>query len=187
MFKKWRMSLGHRKLLKHLAPRAKGLRRLGHISQARAILIVAPAGSSKMYESCLRLQRQLQEEKGRMVYLVAWRSDRRHQPYLQQGSSQYVIEPHEVNWLFKPNQVALIPFTDRTFDYILDFTPGGELPLQWLVNLTRAGMKVGVNAEAFQLYDMVIELTQGVEGREVWSDPVAQAWQTLQQWLEGCE
>ncbi len=186
MLRKWRLGLGTRRLMRRVKTRNKGYCRLGAFSQVQSVLIVAPAAHARMYESCLRLQERLQSQAGRRVCLVAWRSDRR-QLYLQQGRDQYVIEPHEVNWLFKPSDLALAPFTSREFDYVLDFTPTGELPLQWVVTLSRAPMKVGINARSLPLYDMVIDLPRGGEGQEAQGDMVGDAWQALQQWLEGCE
>lgn len=191
MLKRFRERWGRKKLDQHFrGTPSSGMRTLESLDTARRVLLIAPAKPVGFYEGCLRLQEDLSQS-GLVVQLVTCRNEKRGQLYLENSRDCYIIEPYDLNWFYRPNKLTLVPFVARPFDYVVDFTPQPELPLEWVVCSVKAGMKVGINPDAIAHYDMVVSLNTPLALDEANSredrDAIRALWDTLVDWLEQCD
>lgn len=194
MFKGLRIRWGTRRLQRALRRREVGRSsyRLGALEEEGSFLFIAPFDSEEAYFRCLSLQEELQGA-GKRVAVVAYRDGRKGQPYLEQGTDRHVLSPERVNFFFRPDELSLIPIRGRGYDYIIDFNQRGCLPLQWVVHLVDASVKVGLDGGALALYDMQVSLPEGFsvglisgEGAGRGVGVVGVVWAALSGWLSGC-
>ena len=71
-----------------------------------------------------------------------------------------VFSVNNVNWFFKPNNPLTDEFCNQEFDILIDMSMGHDLPLRYIVGLSRAKMKIG-NADAENpYYDFTIRMSE---------------------------
>lgn len=63
------------------------------------------------------------------------------------------------NWLGRPKDVSVNAFAEKQFDILIDLSLRESLPVQYIVGLSKAKMKVGKYMEA-GYYDMMIDISK---------------------------
>lgn len=68
-----------------------------------------------------------------------------------------VFSVGNVNWFYKPNNPLTEEFCTREFDILIDISVGHDLPLNFVVGLSKAKMKVGSAESTNPYYDLTFE------------------------------
>ena len=72
-----------------------------------------------------------------------------------------VFSVSNVNWYFKPNNPITDAFCQHEFDMLIDLSMGKDLPLNFIVGLSMAKLKIG-NAESDNpYYDLIFSIPPG--------------------------
>ncbi len=69
-----------------------------------------------------------------------------------------VFSVGNVNWFYKPNNPLTDTFCDKEFDILIDMSMGHDLPLRFIVGLSKARLKIGNADSENPYYDFTIKM-----------------------------
>ena len=130
------------------------------LKDARSIGIVFNMQSEEEYAAIGNFVRQLQQS-GQKVWVLGY-SKTRHTPvYFSPKLSYDLILRGDVNFFMLPRARFIPQFIEQDFDILFDLRSANELPLAYVVELSKARFKVGSGKSGqFGPYDIQIEASQ---------------------------
>lgn len=156
MFAKLRTRLGHRAMMQYSGEK-RPLRQLLPISYVESVGIVAPGEPQADFDRIVGFMQRLQQQ-GKQVRLCAYSAEKRPPTHLLMRRDVVLLQPDDLAWNYRPNSPNAAAFFARPFDYLIDFTQRSILPLEWLVKMTPAAMRVGFRHTRGELYDITFAL-----------------------------
>lgn len=130
------------------------------LKDARNIGIVFNMSSEEEYETVGNFVSQLQHS-GKKVWVVGYTNAKRSPVYFSPKLSYDLILRGDMNFLMHPNARFIPQFIDQEFDILFDLRNANELPLAYVVELSKARFKVGSGKTGqFGPYDVQIEATE---------------------------
>lgn len=156
MFTKLRIKLG-RKALRRLRAIKRPMRPLLPISYVESVGIVMPSDSQANFERIMEFMLRLQQQNKR-VRLCTYSPLKEPPTHLVMRRDVTLLQRNDLAWNFKPQSSNAASFYGQAFDYLIDFSHEPILPLQWLVRMTKANMRVGFLESEAALYDIIFPL-----------------------------
>lgn len=71
-----------------------------------------------------------------------------------------VFSVGNVNWFYKPNNPLTDAFCANEFDILVDMSMGHDLPLRFIVGLSKAKLKIGNAESGNQYYDFTLRMDE---------------------------
>lgn len=135
-------------------------KKVSSLKQAKSIGIVTTIADEESYRSVFSIFSTLQRE-NRTVKLVAY-IDEKEVPFfcLKQLTADYFCRK-DLNWYGKPAMVQVKDFMETEFDLLLDFSPHSYPAVRVILQLSKAGFKIGANPKHDSCYDLYITGANG--------------------------
>ena len=129
---------------------------------ARNVGIVFNMGSEEEYAAVGNFVGKLQQS-GQKVWVLGYSKTKRSPVYFSPKLSSDLILSGDVDFLMWPRAKFIPQFIDQPFDILFDLRTGNELPLAYVVELSKARFKVGLGKSGkFGPYDVQIEATEKI-------------------------
>lgn len=130
------------------------------LHDARNIGIVFNMHSEEEYAAVGNFVRSLQQS-GKKVWVAGYTNVKRSPVYFSPKLSYDLILRGDVSFLMHPRAKFIPQFIDQEFDILFDLRKANELPLAYVVELSKARFKVGSGKTGqFGPYDIQIEATE---------------------------
>ena len=130
------------------------------LKDARNIGIVFNMYSEEEYAIIGKFVQKLQQS-GKRVWVLGYSKTKRSPVYFSPKLSYDLILQGDVDLFMLPRAKFISPFIEYPFDILFDLRSANELPLAYVVELSKAGFIVGsAKTGKFGPYDMQIETTE---------------------------
>lgn len=135
------------------------------LKDARNIGIVFNMHSEEEYAVVGNFVGHLQQS-GKKVWVLGYSKTKRSPVYFAPKLSYDLILKGDVSFIMHPTAKFIPQFIDQTFDILFDLRSINELPLAYVVELSKARFKVGAGKSGeFGPYDIQIETTEEMTTR----------------------
>lgn len=152
MLTKFRKRWGYKQLSRQ-RERRQALRPLLPITYVERVALVAPSEPVALFEEVMTYGQQLIQS-GKQVALFTYTPQKVTPTHLLVRRDVTVLQPKDLTWLYRPKQELAEALARQKFDYLVDFTGEPLLPLQWVMKLAQATMRVGFQNGWPELYDI---------------------------------
>ena len=141
MFNGIRLRLGYRALRRYKDTVRRGAM-LRPLADVERIGLLVPSADSSTSEGLLLFAQGL-ERMGKVVEVCAYvpKQDLPGHLILRRGLT--VLQPSDLDWLYRPKSEKGKAFCSLKLDYLIDFTLLSELPLEWVLRFSPAAIRIG--------------------------------------------
>lgn len=127
----------------HLPPRA-----MRPFALVESIGMIVPSHEEATFAQLMDYAFGLRQQQGKRVFVCTCSLRKPLPPYLAERQDVTLIGPKDLNWLQRPVAPAAQAFHNEPFDYLIDFTRQSVLPLEWILRLSHASLRVGFRSVA---------------------------------------
>ncbi|GEM_PF-4283485 len=107
---------------------------------------------------------------GKQVRVLEWS---RQKDFPQLGTiSSWRLSAKDVNWYGKPSRGVIDDFTHSPFDVLLVFVEKIELPIRWVIAMSRASCRVGIDEAATDCFDLIVQVPAEAQNTSSFFDTV---------------
>ena len=157
--KNWRNRVAYA-LINHKVRSKKRQSEYHNFQTAKKIGIIWAADGTCSTEQIINLRKEL-EDKGITVSVLAFCP-------LKETAELFIknfefFTPKETGFFRLPKLEAIRSFLNEKYDILLDLSIIEQLPVQYIVALSNASMKVGWSRSKYNYYDLIIDISKQPE------------------------
>lgn len=141
-FKLLGQHFGYRALKRHRDAHTPS-RTMRPFAQVESIGMIVPSQQETTFGLLLDYAFSLRQRQGKRVFICTCNLRRQLPPHLAERQDVTLIRAQDLNWLQRPTTPAARAFQNEPFDYLIDFTQQSLLPLEWILRLSHASLRVG--------------------------------------------
>lgn len=127
---------------------------------AENIALIFDATDAEEFEAVKKYIKKLKDDKRKVKALGFY--DAKNQPASMISKLEYdFFTQKELTWYLKPIDPIIDNFLREPFDILINLSANNKLPLQWIMALSHARLKVGKTQIKYSpLYDIIIEVAE---------------------------
>lgn len=149
--------------LKQMRREFKNLRRVGkvyNLGNAQSVCIIYNADSEEKYNTVKNYVKHLKEEEGIRKIMALGYVDAKEVPdYLRPKLEFDFFCNKDLAWNYRPGGIIIKNFISEPYDILIDMERHENVPLRYLLNLSKAKFKVGFFNKDYQhYYDLMLDV-----------------------------
>jgi hypothetical protein len=141
----------------------RNLRRTGkviNLSNAQSVGLIYQVTNQEKFEIIKKYVKHLREEEGiRKIMALGYVDDKILPEFVSPKLDIDFFSNKDVSWNFKPTGTSVRNFINEHWDILIDLEAEEIIPLRYILNLSKARLKVGYrHPESENYYDLMIDV-----------------------------
>lgn len=145
-------------LLKQKYKKQKRVRAISNLDSAQTVGIIFNANSQASYDRASQFANFLMNSKEIQVFAIGYVDDKRMLQFFADKKGFKFFSKRNLNFVGKPQNSSVDFFIDKQFDILIDLSIEDFYPIQYIVALSKAKLKVGRFIEGDNYYDFMIDI-----------------------------
>lgn len=144
-------------LLNRKIKRQKRSKTASNLEVAHSIGIIFNATNQNSYEQANAFAQSI-IQRNIQVLCMGFVDNKQQLSFFTDKKGVKFFSRKNLNWLGKPKNPSVDYFIDKPFDILIDLSLKDSFPIQYIVGLSKAKMKVGRFIEKNSYYDLMIDI-----------------------------
>ena len=132
-----------------------------NLRQAQSVGLIYDSGDEKIFNAIKNYYRLLKQEGVKNIEVLGYVDEKQLPVFLTPERDFDYFSIKEVNWYGKPISQNVLTFANKNFDILIDLSLKENLPLQFILAMSQAHLKVGASGlNRNNLLDLIINLKE---------------------------